>query len=311
METVIDQTIRNDWALYNGDSCEIMPMLPDNIVGFSIFSPPFSNLYVYSDSERDMGNCKTDEEFFEHFGYIISELYRITIPGRLAAIHCVDLPLHKFKDGVVGLKDFPGQIIAAFQNAGWIYHSRVTIWKDPVIEMTRTKALGLLHKQICKDSTQCRQGCADYLIVMRKPVREGDQEQPVSHPNGLDPKAYIGTMSDEVATSVEVWQRYASPVWFDIRQTNVLNASIARSDKDERHICPLQLDVIERSIQLWSNPGDIIFSPFAGIGSEVYSAIKMHRKGIGIELKPEYYAQAVKNCTSAELSASRKSLLAL
>ena len=308
---VIDQTIKKDWALYNGDSCEIMPMLPANSVGFSVFSPPFSNLYVYSDSERDMGNCKTDDEFFEHFKFIINELYRITIPGRLAAVHCVDLPLHKFKDGVVGLKDFPGQIIAAFQDAGWIYHSRVTIWKDPVIEMTRTKALGLLHKQICKDSTQCRQGCADYLVIFRKPVFDGDIESPVSHKNGLNPADYIGTMADEVATSVEVWQRYASPVWFDIRQTNVLNAAIARADKDERHICPLQLDVIERSIQLWSNPGDVIFSPFAGIGSEIYCAIKMHRKGIGIELKPEYYKQAVKNCNSAELQAGRKTLMAI
>lgn len=307
MKSAIQQTIRPDWAIYNGDCCEIMPELPSDSMGFSIFSPPFSNLFVYSNSERDMGNCTTDDEFMEHFSFMVRELFRITIPGRLAAVHCIDLPLHKFKDGVVGLKDFPGQIVRCFQDSGWTYHSRVTIWKDPVIEMTRTKALGLLHKQICKDSAQCRQGCADYLVVFRKTCE--NPPQPVAHPDGFDPTEYIGEMRSECKTSVEVWQRYASPVWFDIRQTNVLNAAVARSDKDERHICPLQLDVIERAIHLWTNAGDVVFTPFCGIGSEVYSAVKMGRKGVGIELKPEYYKQSLKNMTTVERKLSQCSLL--
>lgn len=307
MNAVIEQTIRPEWAIYNGDCCEVMPQLPDESVGFSIFSPPFSNLFVYSNSERDMGNCATDEEFIAHFSFMVRELYRIMIPGRLVAVHCIDLPLHKFKDGVVGLKDFPGLIIRCFQDAGMIYHSRVTIWKDPVVEMTRTKALGLLHKQICKDSAQCRQGCADYLVVFRKPCAE--PPEPVAHPDGFVPSEYIGEMRDECQTSVEVWQRYASPVWFDINQTRVLNAAVARSDRDERHICPLQLDVIERAIHLWTNPDDVVFTPFCGIGSEVYSAVKMGRKAIGIELKPEYYRQALKNMEVVDMTKRQTSLL--
>ena len=303
----ISQEIHGGWALYNGDCCEVMQSLPDDSMGLSVFSPPFSNLFVYSSSERDMGNCRTDEEFMEHFSFMVRELYRITVPGRLAVVHCIDLPLHKFKDGVVGLKDFPGQIIRCFEDCGWTYHSRVTIWKDPVVEMIRTKPLGLLHKQICKDSAQCRQGCADYLVVFRKPC--DNPPQPVARPEGFKPEDCIGEMRDECQTSVEVWQRYASPVWFDIRQTHVLNAAVARSDKDERHICPLQLDVIERAIHLWSNEGDVVFSPFAGIGSEIYCAVKMKRRGVGIELKPEYYRQAVKNVSQMERQMSAGSLL--
>ena len=306
--SAINQTVKKDWTIINGDCCEVMPELPDNSMGFSIFSPPFSNLFVYSNSERDMGNCATDEEFMQHLGYMVHELFRITIPGRLAAVHCIDLPLHKFKDGVVGLKDFPGMIIKCFQNEGWIFHSRVTIWKDPVVEMTRTKAHGLLHKTICKDSTACRQGCADYLVVFRKPPVEGETV-PVLRKNGFVPSEYVGDMRDEFITSVDVWQRYASPVWFDIRQTRVLNAAVARSDKDERHICPLQLDVIERCIHLWTNLGDVVFTPFCGIGSEVYSAVKMGRKGVGIELKPEYYTQSLKNMNALESEMSQGSLL--
>ena len=302
----INQASGKDWTIINGDCCEVMPQLPENSMGFSVFSPPFSNLFVYSNSERDMGNCATDEEFMIHLGFMVKELFRITIPGRLSAVHCIDLPLHKFKDGVQGLKDFPGMIIKCFQENGWIFHSRVTIWKDPVVEMARTKAHGLLHKTICKDSTACRQGCADYLVVFRKPT--DCAPSPVIREKGFVPAEYIGEMKEECVTSVDVWQRYASPVWFDIRQTRVLNAAVARSDKDERHICPLQLDVIERCIHLWTNPGDVVFTPFCGIGSEVYSAVNLGRKGVGIELKPEYYAQSLKNMAALESEKSQCSL---
>lgn len=294
----------SDWSLYQGDCCEVIKGIPDGSVDFSIFSPPFSSIFVYSDSERDMGNCATDAEFFRHFTFLISELYRIMRPGRLAAVHCSDLPQHKYKDGSVGLKDFPGEIIRAFQGEGWIYHSRVTIWKDPVVEMQRTKALGLLHKQLCKDAAMVRQGIADVLLVFRK---DGDGV-PVNRAKGLNPTDYVGSNSDgsPMETSIDVWQRYASPVWFDIRQTNTLNVRVARSEKDERHLCPLQLDVIERAVHLWTLPGEIVFTPFCGIGSEIYGAVKQGRKGVGIELKPEYCSQAVKNM--AELTESRRQL---
>lgn len=297
----------DDWSLYQGDCCEVIKGIPGGSIDFSVFSPPFSSIFVYSDSERDMGNCATDEEFFRHFAFLISELHRIMRPGRLAAIHCSDLPQHKYKDGAVGLKDFPGEIIRAFQHAGWIYHSRVCIWKDPVVEMQRTKALGLLHKQLCKNAAMVRQGIADTLLVFRK---DGDGI-PVNRHQGLDPSAYIGGNDDgcPMETSIDVWQRYASPVWFDIRQTNTLNVRVARSEKDERHLCPLQLDVIERAIQLWTLPGEVVFTPFCGIGSEIYGAVKQGRKGIGIELKPEYCAQAIKNMAALAESGRQLSLL--
>ncbi len=262
---------------------------------------------MYSDSYRDMGNCESDDQFFDHFRYLIPELYRITMPGRLSAVHCSQLPMHKWKDGQVGLKDFRGDIIRAFQDAGWIYHSEVCIWKDPVVEMQRTKAIGLLHKTITKNSAMSRVGMPDYLVVFRKP---GDPVEPVERKNGFQPGAYRGENSD-CSTSIDVWQRYASPVWFDINQTNVLNARVARSDKDERHICPLQLDVIERAIHLWTLPGDTVFTPFCGIGSEVYSAVKLGRNGYGIELKPEYFRQAIKNMKSLAADMSQLSLIDL
>ena len=302
---VINEHHTSHASLYCGDCVEVMAGLPDCIVDFSIFSPPFSSLFVYSNSERDMGNCQDDAEFFRHFTFAVDELFRITRPGRLAAVHCSQLPLHKYKDGVVGLKDFRGEIIRTFQKSGWIYHSEVCIWKDPVVEMQRTKALGLLHAQIKKDSSKCRVGMADYLVVFMKP---GENENPVTHPSGFDTAEYVGEDGAECKTSIDVWQRYASPVWFDIRQTNVLNVRVARADKDERHLCPLQLDVIERAIHLWTNPEDVVFTPFLGIGSEAYCAVKMKRKAIGVELKPEYFAQAVKNVGQAETESSRPSL---
>ena len=315
---MINQAIGGNWALYNGDSNEILKGILDNSIHYSIFSPPFASLYTYSNSERDMGNCRNDESFLMWFKFLIIELYRIIMPGRLVSIHCMDIPAMKERDGYIGLKDFPGDIIRLFQEIGFIYHSRVAIWKDPLIEATRTKALGLMHKQIQKDSAMCRQGLPDYLITMRKP---GENIEPISHSSGFD--RFIGedeplapktepTLKDsrqhkdismvitDPVYSHHVWRRYASPVWMDINQSNTLNKESAREEKDERHICPLQLQVIERAIELWTNPNDIVLSPFAGIGSEIYSAVKMGRRGVGIELKESYWQQAVINCKNAE-----------
>jgi len=295
MNTISQQSGR-DWTLYNGDSCEVLQSLPDNSIGYSVFSPPFSSLYTYSNSERDLGNCKSDDEFYTHFKFIVDQLFRVMQSGRLVSIHCMLIPAMKERDGYIGLKDFRGDLIRLFQKAGFIFHGEVTIWKDPLIEATRTKALGLMHKQLCKDSSRCRQGLPDYVVTMRKP---GENENLISHPNGM--VTYSG--EDEVKKGVyshEVWRKYASPVWFDIRQTNTLNKNGAREDKDERHICPLQLDTIERCITLWSNPDDIVLSPFAGIGSEGYQAVKMGRKYIGIELKQSYFNCAVMNLTKVE-----------
>lgn len=275
---VLEQVIENRYAIYNGDSCEITKAIPDNSIHYTIFSPPFASLYTYSNSDRDMGNSKGDDEFYNHFIYLARELYRITMPGRLLSFHCMDLPLMKERDGVIGLKDFPSIIRQIFEDCGFIYHSKVTIWKNPITEMQRTKALGLLHKQIRKDSTMNRQGIPDYIITMRKP---GENPERVSHTHESFP--------------VNVWQNYASPVWMDIRQSDTLQKKSARDDKDERHICPLQLEVIQRCIELWTNPNDIVLDPFAGIGSVPYTAVKMGRRGIGVELKESYYKQAVSN----------------
>ena len=275
---VLDQVTKNKYAVYNGDSCEVVKAIPDNSIHYTIFSPPFASLYTYSNSDRDMGNSKGDDEFYNHFIYLAKELYRITMPGRLLSFHCMDLPLMKERDGVIGLKDFPSIIRQIFEDCGFIYHSKVTIWKNPVTEMQRTKALGLLHKQIRKDSAMNRQGIPDYIVTMRKP---GDNPEKISHTHESFP--------------VDVWQNYASPVWMDIRQSDTLQKKSAREDKDERHICPLQLEVIQRCVELWTNPGDIVLDPFAGIGSVPYVAVTMGRRGIGIELKDSYYKQAKNN----------------
>ena len=285
---VLNQEIGKNWAIYQGDCVEVTKGIPDNSIHYSLFSPPFSELYTYSNSERDMGNSRDDEEFMEHFKFLIKELYRVTISGRLVSFHCMDLPLMKSKDGVIGLKDFPAELRQAFEDEGFIYHSKTVIWKDPVVEMQRTKALGLLHKQIKKDAAMCRQGLPDYLVTMRKP---GDNPERVTNTNETFP--------------VDLWQKYASPVWMDINQSNTLQKTSAREEKDEKHICPLQLDVIERAIFLWTNEGDIVFSPFTGIGSEIYQAVKMDRRGIGIELKESYYNQAVKNLRQATAEKSQ------
>ena len=279
---VINQEINNNFSLYNGDCVEVLKGIPNNSIHYSIFSPPFASLYTYSNSDRDMGNCKSDEEFQEHFKYLVDELYRVMMPGRLLSFHCMQIPLMKERDGVIGLKDFRGQLIKIFQDAGFIYHSEVTVWKNPVVEMTRTHSIGLLHKQLKKDSSMSRQGIPDYVVTMRKP---GDNPEKVTHTNEGFP--------------VNSWQQYASPVWMDIKQNDTLNGRIAREKEDERHICPLQLEIIKRCIELWTNPGDIVLDPFAGIGSSLYVALRMNRRGLGVELKESYYKQAVSNCESA------------
>lgn len=275
---VIAQTVGKEYALYNGDSCELIRDIPENSIHYTLFSPPFASLYTYSNSDRDMGNSRGDDEFYEHFKFLAKDLYRVTMPGRLLSFHCMDLPLMKERDGVIGLKDFPALVRQIFEDCGFIYHSKVTIWKNPVTEMQRTKALGLLHKQIRKDSSMCRQGIPDYIVTMRKP---GENPEKISHTHETFP--------------VNVWQNYASPVWMDIKQSDTLQRKSARAEKDERHICPLQLGAIQRCIELWTNPRDIVFDPFAGIGSVPYVAIKLGRRGIGFELKDSYYKQAVGN----------------
>ena len=277
---VISQIVTDRYALYNGDSCEVLKGIPDNSIHYSIFSPPFASLYTYSNSERDLGNCRTTSEFYEQFMFIVSELYRVLMPGRLISFHCMDLPLSKERDGIIGIRDFRGELIKVFENAGFVLHSQVCIWKDPVTAMQRTKAIGLLHKQIKKDSCMSRQGIPDYLVTMRKP---GENPEPVTHTNETFP--------------VAVWQRYASPVWMDINPSDTLQASSAREEKDERHICPLQLGVIRRALNLWTNRNDIVLTPFLGIGSEAYVALEMGRRAIGCELKTSYYNQAVANCS--------------
>lgn len=281
--TVMDHTAGRDWNIYHSDCVEFAKSLPDDSIHLSIYSPPFANLYIYSDSVADMGNCKDDDEFFQQYQFLVREKYRITKPGRLTCVHCTDLPMMKSTHGHVGRRDFSGRIIKAHEDAGWIFHCRVTVWKDPVVEMQRTKAVGLLHKQLKKDSSRSRMGNPDYLLVFFKP---GENTEPITH-----------TAED---FPVDQWLQWASPVWMDIRQTNVLNKNGARSEADEKHICPLQLDFIDRCLVLWSNSGDIVFSPFTGIGSEGYQSIKRGRKFIGTELKRSYFDQATSNLQLAE-----------
>lgn len=301
----LDEAGGQNWHLYHGDCCEILPQLPDDSVHFSVFSPPFASLYVYSDSERDMGNSESDEQFFSHFKFLADELYRVIMPGRLVSVHCMNLPAMKQKDGFIGIKDFRGQVIRTFQRCDWIYHSEVCIWKDPVVDMQRTKALGLLHKQVCKDSCMSRQSIPDYICTFRKP---GKNAEPVA--GEFDHWAGDESFHHSGNYSIDVWQRYASPVWSDINQTNTLNARMGRDGNDERHVCPLQLDVIERCLQLWTNPGDVVLSPFAGIGSEGYQSVLSGRRFLGVELKPSYFQAAKTFLANAEAEAAKPSLFA-
>lgn len=292
---VMDQLVTDRYALYCGDSYEVLKTMPESSVDMVLFSPPFADLYCYSDNPADLSNCRSYEEFFSQFGFIVGELLRVIKPGRLCLVHCMDLPSTISYDGHVGMKDFTGDLIRSFVSRGWYYHSRHCIWKDPLIAATRTKAIGLLHKQLCKDSTISRSGIPDYLIGFRKP---GENLVPVAHPRGLT--TYCG--SDDPGGVGEkrshfIWRAYASPVWMDIRQTKTLDSRPGRDQEDEKHLCPLQLDVIERACVLWSNPGEVVLTPFMGVGSEVYGAVVNGRKAIGIELKPSYYRQAVRNMT--------------
>ncbi len=270
------------WTAHLSDCVELAASLPENSLDFSVFSPPFASLYTYSNSEYDMGNVKDDQAFYNQFKFLVAELFRTLKPGRNVSFHCMNLPASKQAYGFIGLRDFRGELIRIFSEAGFIFHSEVCIWKDPVTAMQRTKALGLLYKQVKKDSCMSRQGIPDYLVTMRKP---GDNHDRVTHtPEGFP---------------VGLWQKYASPVWMDINQSRTLSKKGAREADDERHICPLQLDVIERAIMLWSNPGDTVFSPFMGIGSEGYMALKLGRKFIGSELKESYFKQAIKHLEDA------------
>lgn len=271
-----------DWAAYNGDCVDVVRQLPDASIGFSVYSPPFSQLFVYSDSEADMGNSADDAEFFAHYYYLVQDLLRVTKPGRLTAVHCSDLPLTKWRDGAVGIKDFSGGIIKMHEDAGWILHSRRTIWRSPVTEMTRTKHVGLLYKQLRADSVKSRGGMPDYLMTFVKP---GDNAEPITH----TPEDF----------PLDQWQEWASPVWMTINQSNVLNARLGKEANDEKHLCPLQLDVIERAVVLWSNAGDTVLSPFMGIGSEGWQSLKLGRRFVGVELKESYWRQACENLAAA------------
>lgn len=325
---VINQISGENWHLFQGDCCEVLKGLPDNSIDYCIHSPPFSSLYIYSDSERDMGNCESDHEFFQHYSYCIAELYRLIVPGRLVSVHCKDLPRYANVYGTTGLIDFPGACIQEFESAGFVYHSRCTIWKCPVTERERTNNNGLLHKTVKRDTSQVRQGMADYLITFRKPPSDGSlmSDKPVKRERGF--ARYIGTdkdlsnanhpskfarkggkriQSDDDA-SVQIWRRYAEPVWWDVDQTDVLNFKLARSENDERHICPLQLGLIERAVDLWTSEGDVVLSPFAGVGSEGVGAIRQGRKFIGVELKQSYFEWASKFLADEEAKLNQPSL---
>lgn len=296
----VDQVIAKDYALYQGDSCEIIRAIPGDSIHFGIHSPPFEGLYKFSNYDRDISNNE-GSAFWEHYAFLIQELLRVTMPGRLHSVHVMQLPTSKIRHGYIGMRDFRGEVIRAYEDAGWIFHSEVCIWKDPVVAQQRTKSIRLLHKQIVKDSCVSGQGLADFIVTFRKP---GDNPERVSGcfdcyygADGTEPdfSKYTTETDGRNWYSIEVWQRYASPVWMDINQSRTLQYRGGRDPKDEVHISPLQLDVIERCIDLWSNPGDTVLTPFLGIGSEVYCAVQMGRKAIGIELKPSYFAQARRN----------------
>ena len=300
----IKQVVTDQYAIYNGDCVEVIAGLPDKSVDYSIFSPPFSSLYTYSNSPRDMGNARNDGEFFEQFQFLIKQLARVMKPGRNVSFHCMQLPTSKERDGYIGLKDFRGDLIRAFQAEGFIYASEVTIWKDPVTAMQRTKALGLLHKTVRGNGSFSRQGIPDFLVTMRTPGDIADDTRVRHYRDDAEvdlEAAKAGVDRSEIECNhlpVQEWQQLASPVWMDINPSDTLQYKSAREHDDERHICPLQLEVIRRGIKLWTNPGDVVLTPFLGIGSEVYTAVEMGRRGIGAELKESYFSQAAKNIAS-------------
>lgn len=311
--SILDQASGERWAIYNADTVDVARGLPDDSCGLSIFSPPFSSLYSFSDSPRDMSNNTSDAGFFEQFGHLVTEQHRVMKPGGIVVIHCVDLVCTNARDGFIGRRDFPGDLLRAYERAAFVYHSRVTIWKDPVLAMQRSKSIGLLHKQLCKDSSVSRQGIAESLIVMRK---LGERLPPVAHAH-VDGDVFgncNGRSAASTTASIDLWQQYASPIWAtpngeapdgfvslgpDIDPGDTLNARAAREEKDEAHLCPLQLEVIRRCVRLWSHKDDVVWSPFAGIGSEGYIAVQEGRRFIGAELKRSYYLQAVANLRAA------------
>lgn len=292
---VCDVADGDAWTLYHADCVEVLRGLPDASVDLACFSPPYINLYVYSRSNRDVGNSATDAKFWAHFGFVIDELARVMRRGRIVAVDCMNVPAMKGRDGHIGLKDFRGDIIRAFERRGFIFHSEHCAWKDPLVEATRTKALGLMHKQLCKDSAMSRAGIPQYVLAFRQP---GANHAPIAHPTGLEYFAGEDPPTHGVL-SHERWRRYASPVWTDIDFSKTLNGAAARDVDDERHICPMALDLIERVVHLWSNPGDVILDPFAGIGSTGHVALQRGRRFVGCELKRSYYEQAARNLEGA------------
>ena len=308
MDVVGEQVITDRYALYLGDCCEVMPGLPDGSVHLSVYSPPFAGLYHYSSSERDLSNSRDYEEFFEHYAFVVRELHRVTMPGRMTAVHCMDVP--SGNTGIDHLTDFPGDIIRLHEREGWQYVARYAVWKEPLAVRLRTMAKHLAHRTIVEDSTRCGVASADYLLVFR---REGENPVPVAHPVGLSEYAgerevprellrYRGWtgLQTENRLSHWIWRQYASAFWDDIRVDRVLPFRDAKDPEDERHIHPLQLDVIERVLTLWSNPGETVLTPFMGVGSEVFAAARLGRRGVGVELKPSYFRQAVLNLASVD-----------
>lgn len=314
---IINQTITDNFALYCGDCIEGMKQFPDATVHLSLYSPPFAGLYNYSSSERDLSNCRSYEEFFQHYGFVVDELFRLTKPGRITAVHCMDVPRDGANAGA-GLTDFPGDIIRLHEAKGFRYCARYCVWKEPLGVRNRTMAKGLAHQQIVQDSSVCDCASADYLLMFRK---KGENKEPIKHPVGLTSYAgerkvphellqYRGWIGKQTENRYShwVWRLYASAFWDDVRIDRVLPYKESRDPEDEKHVHPLQLDVIERCITLWSNPKDIVLTPFMGVGSEVYGAVLMGRKGIGFELKPTYYKQAVLNVQSALMAAEEQEL---
>lgn len=281
--TILAQETGEDWTAIHGDCVEALADLPDNCIDYSVYSPPFSSLYIYSESVRDMGNVAGDEEFQAFYAIVAAELFRVTKPGRLCSIHVKDLVYYSnaSERGDRGLRDFTGSCTTTHLDAGWTYHAKTTIWRDPVREMQKAKPDGLLFKNFRTDAARVRQGLPEYLVTFRKWAPCMDLTPPIVH----DPEEF----------PLEVWQQWASPVWLDMRETDVLNVKVAREAQDEKHLAPMPLDITERAIRLWSNPGDVVLSPFMGIGSEGYVAIRTGRKFIGVELKEAYFRQAVKN----------------
>lgn len=312
---VIDQEITDRYAIYNGDSCEVLPDLPDQAAHLSIYSPPFADLYNYSSSERDLSNCQNYEQFLEHYHFIVRQVARLTKPGRISCVHCCDIPVPGQKKGY---RDFPGDIIRLHLDSGFHYHGRVCVWKEPFRVAMRTRLQHLTHKHVYRDSAVSFPAGADYVLLFK---RHGQNEEPVAHPVGLDRYAGEAAVPEELwkhkhekrqqlnRLSQWIWRQYASAFWHDVRIDRVLPYKCARESEEEKHVCPLQLDVIERCLTLWSNPGDVVLTPFMGVGSEVYGAVVNGRKAIGVELKPSYYRQAVRNVKAALTAESQEALL--